>query len=109
MNVAHVVGFPRIGRRRELKFALENFWHGEIDEAELRAVGGQLRREAWGWQNQAGLDFVTVGDFAWYDHMLNMAALLGCLPARFGFDARALTLAQYFELARGNVDQPALK
>ncbi|SFN39241.1 methionine synthase (B12-independent) [Formivibrio citricus] len=109
MTVAHVLGFPRIGRRRELKFALESFWRGEIDEAELRAVGGQLRKEAWSWQKQAGLDFVTVGDFAWYDHLLNWAATLGCLPSRFGFDAQALGLPQYFELARGNAAQPALE
>ena len=107
MSVAHVIGFPRIGRKRELKFALESYWRGEIDEAELKVVGQTLRREAWGWQNQAGLDFVTVGDFAWYDPMLNASALLGCLPARFGFDAQALSLTQYFELARGNATQPA--
>jgi 5-methyltetrahydropteroyltriglutamate--homocysteine methyltransferase len=109
MTVAPVLGFPRIGRRRELKFALESFWRGEIEEAELRSVGRSLRREAWGWQNQAGLDFVSVGDFAWYDPMLNACALFGCLPARFGFDSRTLTLAQYFELARGNAEQPALE
>ncbi|MDR3410759.1 MAG: 5-methyltetrahydropteroyltriglutamate--homocysteine S-methyltransferase [Formivibrio sp.] len=107
MSVAHVLGFPRIGRKRELKFALESFWRGEIDEAELSVVGQTLRREAWGWQNHAGLDFVTVGDFAWYDHMLNASALLGCLPTRFVFDAQALSLKQYFELARGNAVQPA--
>lgn len=107
MSVAHVLGFPRIGRKRELKFALESFWRGEIDEAELKVVGQTLRREAWGWQNQAGLDFVTVGDFAWYDQILNASALLGCLPARFGFDPQALSFKQYFELARGNAAQPA--
>src|SRR5471032_337406 len=107
MTVAHVLGFPRIGRKRELKFALESFWRGEIDESELKVVGQTLRREAWGWQNKAGLDFVTVGDFAWYDHMLNASALLGCLPARFGFDAQTLSLKQYFELGRGNAAQPA--
>lgn len=109
MTIAHVLGFPRIGRKRELKFALESFWRGEIDEAELKVVGQTLRREAWGWQNQSGLDFVTVGDFAWYDQMLNTAALFGCLPARFGFAAQTLTLSEYFELARGNPAQPALE
>ena len=46
MSIAHVLGFPRIGRKRELKFALESFWRGEIDEAELKVVGQTLRREA---------------------------------------------------------------
>ncbi|UXY15100.1 5-methyltetrahydropteroyltriglutamate--homocysteine S-methyltransferase [Chitiniphilus purpureus] len=109
MTVAHVLGFPRIGRHRELKFALEAFWRGEIGEAELAAVGSRLRRQHWDWQREAGLDCVAVGDFAWYDQVLSTAALLGALPARFGFDARALTLGQYFELARGNAAQPALE
>ncbi|WP_051534777.1 5-methyltetrahydropteroyltriglutamate--homocysteine S-methyltransferase [Deefgea rivuli] len=106
---AHILGFPRIGAQRELKFATEKFWRSEISEAELVIVGQTLRRRHWAWQAEAGLDFVTVGDFAWYDQTLNAAALFGCLPARFGFDAKRLTLAQYFELARGNVDQPALE
>ncbi|WP_051710649.1 5-methyltetrahydropteroyltriglutamate--homocysteine S-methyltransferase [Andreprevotia chitinilytica] len=109
MTAAHVLGFPRIGAQRELKFAVESFWRGEIAEAELAAIGSTLRRRHWQWQKDAGLDVVTTGDFAWYDQMLNTAALLGALPARFGFDAKSLTLKQYFELARGNVDQPALE
>ncbi|WP_432723972.1 5-methyltetrahydropteroyltriglutamate--homocysteine S-methyltransferase [Jeongeupia wiesaeckerbachi] len=109
MTVAHVLGFPRIGGQRELKFAVESFWRGESSEAELAAVGGSLRRRHWDWQKAAGLDFVAVGDFAWYDQMLGTAALLGALPARFGFDARNLSLKQYFELARGNVGQPAME
>ncbi|GAA5787139.1 5-methyltetrahydropteroyltriglutamate--homocysteine S-methyltransferase [Chitiniphilus shinanonensis] len=109
MTIAHVLGFPRIGAQRELKFALEGFWQGAIDETELAAVGSQLRRRHWAWQKEAGLDFVCVGDFAWYDQVLNTAALLGALPARFGFDPATLTLKQYFELARGNAAQPALE
>ena len=106
---AHILGFPRIGAQRELKFATEKFWRGEVTEAELVNVGQTLRRRHWAWQADAGLDFVTVGDFAWYDQILNAATLFGCLPARFGFDPKRLTLAQYFELARGNVAQPALE
>ena len=60
-------------------------------------------------QQDAGLDFITVGDFAYYDQMLTLSALLGALPARFGFDPTALTLAQYYELARGNAAQPAME
>jgi 5-methyltetrahydropteroyltriglutamate--homocysteine methyltransferase len=104
---AHILGFPRIGAQRELKFATEKFWRGEVTEAELVNVGQTLRRRHWAWQAEAGLDFVAVGDFAWYDQILSATALLGCLPARFGFDAKRLTLAQYFELGRGNTAQPA--
>ncbi|MGL4605516.1 MAG: 5-methyltetrahydropteroyltriglutamate--homocysteine S-methyltransferase, partial [Iodobacter sp.] len=107
MTTAHILGFPRIGAQRELKFATEQFWKGEINETALAQTGSALRRQHWQWQSE--LDFVTVGDFAWYDQMLNTAALLGALPSRFGFAAKDLTLKQYFELARGNSDQPALE
>ncbi len=101
MALAHVLGVPRIGPNRELKFAQESFWRGEIDETALRSVGSGIRQANWRRQHAAGLDFVTVGDFAFYDQMLNHVALLGCAPERFGFGAQ-LTLPQYFELARGN-------
>ena len=57
---AHILGFPRIGAQRELKFATEKFWRGEVTEAELVNVGQTLRRRHWAWQADAGLDFVTV-------------------------------------------------
>ncbi|KPC54302.1 5-methyltetrahydropteroyltriglutamate--homocysteine S-methyltransferase [Amantichitinum ursilacus] len=109
MTQAHVLGFPHIGAQRELKQALEQFWRGDIDENALAQTGAQLRRTHWQWQRQAGLDSVAVGDFAWYDQMLNTAVLLGALPRRFGFDAATLTVRQYFELARGNAAQAALE
>jgi len=109
MTVAHILGFPRIGARRELKVALEAFWRSEIPEAELLAVGRDLRSRHWQWQRDAGLDFVTVGDFAWYDPVLQALAHLGCVPGRFGFDPRSLTLPQYFILARGNAAQAAME
>ena len=109
MARTHLLGFPRIGAHRELKFAQESFWRGESDEASLREVGRQLRQRHWQEQKDAGLSFVAAGDFAWYDQMLNTSALLGALPQRFGFDARQLTLSQYFELARGNKAQPAME
>ena len=109
MSTAHILGFPRIGAKRELKYALEAFWRGELSQAQLLAVGRELRSQHWQWQRDAGLDLVTVGDFTWYDSVLDMAAHLGCVPERFGFDPAALTLPQYFALARGNADQPAME
>ncbi|MBI3728322.1 MAG: 5-methyltetrahydropteroyltriglutamate--homocysteine S-methyltransferase [Burkholderiales bacterium] len=106
---AHSLGFPRIGAQRELKFAQESFWRGDITEATLRETGSDLRARHWGLQKQAGLDFVSVGDFAWYDQVLNTLALLGALPTRFGFDARQLTLADYYVAARGNPQHFAMK
>jgi 5-methyltetrahydropteroyltriglutamate--homocysteine methyltransferase len=109
MTTAHILGFPRIGARRELKHALERHWRGDVPETALIAAGRELRARHWQLQHAAGLDFVTVGDFAWYDHVLQTMAHLGCIPERFGFDPRALTLDQYFALARGTPEQPALE
>jgi 5-methyltetrahydropteroyltriglutamate--homocysteine methyltransferase len=108
MALTHVLGVPRIGSYRELKFALEKFWRGEIDEAALQATASGIRQANWQRQNRAGLDFVTIGDFAFYDQMLNHVALLGCAPARFGFDA-TLTLSDQFTLARGNAHHHAME
>jgi 5-methyltetrahydropteroyltriglutamate--homocysteine methyltransferase len=109
MAVAHVLGFPRIGAKRELKTALEAFWRSEIPESELWAAGRELRNRHWLCQRDAGLDLVTVGDFAWYDSVLQTVAHLGCIPGRFGFEPRRLTLPQYFTLARGSADQAAME
>lgn len=109
MTLAHILGFPRIGAQRELKTALERFWRGESDEAALAETGRTLRARHWAAQRAAGLDLVTVGDFSFYDHVLDMAAHLGALPARFGRDARGLSLADYFVLARGGATHHAME
>src|SRR5450830_1119808 len=108
-GVAHVLGFPRIGAQRELKFAMESFWQGESDEAALRATGQQLRARHWQAQAAAGMDYLSVGDFAWYDHVLGTLALLGALPARFQLDAGKLDLLGYYTLARGSKDHFAME
>lgn len=101
MNPTHILGFPRIGQKRELKFALERYWRGEIDAQALEEVGRTLRQRHWAIQREAGLDFVTVGDFAYYDHVANHIQLLGCEPSRFGFTGEEPELERYFILARG--------
>ncbi|NVM76736.1 5-methyltetrahydropteroyltriglutamate--homocysteine methyltransferase [Duganella sp. SG902] len=102
----HVPGFPRIGAARELKFALERHWRGEQDETQLECVGRELRARHWALQRDAGLDFVTVGDFAFYDQVANHIQLLGCEPARFGFTAGQSQLSRYFTMARGGGAEP---
>lgn len=112
MSTAHVLGFPRIGAKRELKFALERYWRdgqGADAERALADTGRALRAAHWRTQLDAVLDWVTVGDFAWYDHVLTTLAHVGGLPERFGFDARTLSLADYFAAARGNAAQPAME
>jgi len=107
MPHAHILGFPRIGARRELKTAVESYWRGGLDEAGLLATGRELRQRHWNLQKTAGLDCVTVGDFAWYDHLHNATALFSAAPARFGL-GDGVDLAGYFAMARGTKTQPAL-
>ncbi|MGX9700419.1 5-methyltetrahydropteroyltriglutamate--homocysteine S-methyltransferase [Janthinobacterium lividum] len=97
----HILGFPRIGAARELKLALESHWRGEVSEAALEATGRQLRARHWALQRDAGLDYVTVGDFAFYDQVANHIQLLGCEPARFSFAPEQSPLSRYFTMARG--------
>jgi len=98
MTTIHNLGFPRIGAKRELKFALESYWNGESSLDELKALGAQLRQRSW--ENQTGLDLVPVGDFAFYDQVLDMSFTLGNLPERVqGFHGDPLD--NYFRVARG--------
>ena len=98
MATTHNLGFPRIGAKRELKFALESYWKGQSSQAELQRAGAELRARHW--RNQAGLDLAPVGDFAFYDQVLDMSFTLGNLPARVsGFHGDALD--NYFRVARG--------
>ncbi len=98
MVTTHNLGFPRIGRQRELKFALEAFWQGRVTESELTETGARLRQENWQAQNQ--FDLVPVGDFSLYDQVLDMSFTLGHLPHR-ARDGSGTALDQYFRVARG--------
>ena len=109
MNTFHLSGYPRIGAKRELKFAVEAFWKGAKSEAELQQVAADIRRANWATQKAAGADLLPVGDFSFYDHVLDLLCTLGGIPSRFGFDAAKLTLPEYFQLARGNATQFAME
>jgi 5-methyltetrahydropteroyltriglutamate--homocysteine methyltransferase len=98
---AHVLGFPRIGADRELKKAVEAYWAGKSSREQLLETGRALRERHWQLQAQAGLDFVTVGDFAFYDQVLNTSALLGVIPERFGKVENEVDLDTLFRMARG--------
>jgi len=102
MALAHNLGFPRIGRDRELKKAQEAFWKGELDEAGLRAVGRELRAAHWQAQKDAGIEWLPVGDFAWYDQVLTHSLTFGVVPERFRAHGDAKpTLQTLFAMARG--------
>lgn len=109
MAQAHVLGLPRIGAQRELKFAQEAFWRGDMDIMALQATGRSVRAANRAAQRAAGLDWITVGDFHWYDQVLSTLALVGGLPARFGAKPQALTLNDYFTAARGNSQHSAME
>ncbi len=102
MALTHNLGFPRIGVKRELKKALEAYWAGQSNEQELTETGRQLRERHWAIQHAAGNAFVTVGDFAWYDHILEWSTTLGVVPARFKHPQNApVDLDTLFRMARG--------
>ncbi len=104
MTTTHTLGFPRIGARRELKFALESYWKGETSRDALQATGAALRQRHW--NDQQGIDLVPVGDFSFYDQVLDMSFTLGNLPERVhGFHGDALD--NYFRVARGRSAQSA--
>src|SRR5690349_21914037 len=96
---ATVLGLPRIGPRRELKRAVEGYWAGRIDAAELQAVARQLRAQGWTAARDAGIDAVPVGTFSFYDQMLDTAVMLGALPPRVAGIGDPLD--RYFAAARG--------
>ncbi len=102
MVTTHNLGFPRIGARRELKFAQEAFWKKQIGEEELQITGADLRRRHW--QHQQSLDKVPVGDFSFYDQVLDMSLLLGNLPERVS-ETGGSGLDRYFRIARGRSGQ----
>lgn len=82
MTVTHILGYPRIGEKRELKFALEKYWKGECDQAALKQTASNIKQNNWALQRDNELSFVTAGDFAWYDHVLSTSLLLGHVPKR---------------------------
>ncbi|MGR6981295.1 5-methyltetrahydropteroyltriglutamate--homocysteine S-methyltransferase [Testudinibacter sp. P27/CKL/0425] len=109
MTTFHLSGFPRVGAKRELKFAQERYWRKELAEQDLLDIAKALREKNWKHQAAANADYVAVADFTFYDHILDLQVATGAIPARFGFDSTALTLDQFFQLARGNAQQPAIE
>ncbi|CAG2325561.1 MULTISPECIES: 5-methyltetrahydropteroyltriglutamate--homocysteine S-methyltransferase [Burkholderia] len=102
MVTTHNLGFPRIGAKRELKFGLERYWKGESSRDELKALGAELRRRHW--HDQRDLDLAPIGDFAFYDQVLDMSFTLGNLPKRVQ-DFHGDALDNYFRVARGRSAQ----
>ena len=98
MITTHNLGFPRIGKKRELKFALEKYWKRDIAQHELLDIAASLRQEHWQYQKQ--LDLLPVGDFSFYDQVLDTSFMLGNVPERVQ-NISDDTLDNYFRVARG--------
>lgn len=101
MVKTHNLGFPRIGKKRELKFALEAYWRGEISLVDLESQASELRKQHW--NSQKKLDFSPVSDFSFYDHVLDTSLLVGNLPRRS--QSELSELDQYFQAARGQTSK----
>ena len=101
-----ILGYPRIGARRELKFATEDYWAGRIDADALSEKGAELRAAVWRELRDAGLDAIPSNTFSFYDHVLDTSVLVDAVPDRYrhltGFD-------RYFAMARGVQDVPPLE
>lgn len=97
----HNLGYPRIGIQRELKNACEAYWNNKNDLNNLFEVGKKIRKENWEVQNRAGLDLIPCNDFSFYDHVLDMALLLGVIPEEYMSIHHNNPIDLYFSMARG--------
>ncbi len=95
-----VIGFPRIGTLRELKFASEKYFRKEIEISELLQTAVNLRKAHWNTQKNAGIDYISNNDFSYYDLVLDTAVLLGIIPKRYK-ELNLSELDTYFAMARG--------
>lgn len=95
-----VIGFPRVGKDRELKFASEKYFAGEISAQELEETAKELRSYGWKKQKDMGISFIPSGDFSFYDNMLDTTVLLGATPKRYR-ELELSSLDTYFAMARG--------
>ena len=113
MAKAHILGYPRVGAKRELKFALESFWRKESSSDDLQKIAKTLRENHWQKQKDAGLAYITSNDFSLYDHVLDHAVLFGATPKRFAklpFGEKNISPEiKYFSFARGSLEQPAME
>ncbi len=106
--ISTVLGYPRIGPKRELKHAIEHHWSNKLSTEELLATQAEIRRGTWQHMRDAGLDEVPVGISSLYDQMLDSAVLFGAIPERFRAPT-ANPIDTYFALARGTAELAPLE
>lgn len=101
MILTNNLGYPRIGKNRELKFALESYWKKKSSLDELIKTGEEIQLNNWRLQQSAGVDLIPSNDFSYYDHVLDTAVMLGVIPERFTELEFENDLDLYFAMARG--------
>ncbi|KAH0728032.1 hypothetical protein KY290_003730 [Solanum tuberosum] len=106
---SHVVGYPRMGPKRELKFALESFWDGKSNSEDLEKVAADLRSSIWKQMADAGIKYIPSNTFSYYDQLLDTTAMLGAVPPRYGWNGGEIGFDVYFPMARGNASVPAME
>ncbi|KAF3507777.1 hypothetical protein F2Q69_00002961 [Brassica cretica] len=106
---SHIVGYPRMGPKRELKFALESFWDGKSTADDLKKVSADLRCDIWKQMSAAGIKYIPSNTFAYYDQVLDTTAMLGAVPPRYGWNSGEIGFDVYFSMARGNASVPAME
>jgi 5-methyltetrahydropteroyltriglutamate--homocysteine methyltransferase len=100
----HILGYPRIGSKRELKKACEQYWSGKILLEELLNTGRTICNQNWNIQKEAGIDLIPCNDFSYYDQVLDMSLVVGAIPARYHevvLKKNNSELDLYFAMARG--------
>ncbi|GLT48391.1 hypothetical protein SLA2020_220210 [Shorea laevis] len=106
---SHIVGYPRMGPKRELKFALESFWDGKSSADELQTVAADLRSAIWKQMADTGIKYIPSNTFSYYDQVLDTTAMLGAVPPRYGWNGGEIGFDVYFSMARGNASVPAME
>lgn len=101
MVLSHMLGYPRVGPKRELKKACESFWAGKCSQDELLEVAQKLRMDNWKLQQSYGIDLIPSNDFSFYDQMLDAIVLVGAIPERYKWSGSNVDLSTYFAMARG--------
>ncbi|XP_055809256.1 5-methyltetrahydropteroyltriglutamate--homocysteine methyltransferase [Solanum dulcamara] len=106
---SHIVGYPRMGPKRELKFALESFWDGKSSAEDLKKVSADLRSSIWKQMSDAGIKYIPSNTFSYYDQVLDTTAMLGAVPSRYNWTGGEIEFSTYFSMARGNASVPAME
>ncbi|XP_052175520.1 5-methyltetrahydropteroyltriglutamate--homocysteine methyltransferase-like [Diospyros lotus] len=106
---SHIVGYPRMGPKRELKFALESFWDRKSSVDDLKKVAADLRESIWKQMATAGIKYIPSNTFSYYDQVLDTTAMLGAVPPRYNWTGGEIGFDTYFSMAGGNASVHAME